>query len=82
MSEKEIVSKPEPSNSETNTNGAGNSPFDANALFNQHKKSIVRVSDKINLAGNILDNTVSQEIRQRVSLFCQEKIESAQCSRS
>jgi S1-C subfamily serine protease len=58
MSEREILAKPEPSNSQTNADGAGNSPFDANALFNQHKKSIVRVSDKINLAGNILDNTV------------------------
>ncbi len=58
MSEKETLSKPEQTKSEADATGAGNSPFDANALFNQHKKSIVRVSDKINLAGNVLDNTV------------------------
>ena len=58
MSEKETLSKPELNKSEADATGAGNSPFDANALFNQHKKSIVRVSDKISLAGNILDNTV------------------------
>ncbi len=64
MSEKETLTKPELAKAklvEAESDGAvaaTSSPFDATALFNQHKKSIARVSDKLNLGGNILDNTV------------------------
>lgn len=64
MPEKESLSKPKLSKAdlaEAENDAAATatpSPFDANALFNQHQKSIVRVSDKLNLGGNVLDNTV------------------------
>ena len=58
MPEKETLSKPELAATEIDAAGVATaSPFDANALFNQHKKSVVRISDKLNLGGNVIDNT-------------------------
>jgi S1-C subfamily serine protease len=53
MTEQEALTKPENISS-----GTAAPVFDAAALFSQHQKSIVRVSDKVNLGGNLLDNTV------------------------
>lgn len=53
MTEQEALTKPENTNS-----GSATPVFDAAALFSQHQKSIVRVSDKLNLGGNLLDNTL------------------------
>jgi|LNFM01.2.fsa_nt_gb S1-C subfamily serine protease len=59
MSERETLTKPELARKENGaTDLATSSPFDAKALFDQHQKSIVRVSEKISFMGNTLDNTV------------------------
>ncbi|CAN5157693.1 hypothetical protein BH11CYA1_BH11CYA1_07580 [soil metagenome] len=54
MTEQEALTKPE-----TLSTASSVTPvFDAAALFNQHKKSVVRVSDQVNFGGNLLENTV------------------------
>ena len=54
MTEQEALKQPEKVSA-----SSGAAPvFDAAALFSQHQKSVVRVSDKVDFGGNILDNTV------------------------